>query len=115
MALHWDVSKCDQSVCWDKDENMTSTCNSMIWATMILGIPEITEKTVEEFWFRLEVDRRLMNTFPTSDNTPVDRETVRQFIGLKTNATTKTRAKWYGDLIKIFESCLKAQQKERVS
>jgi len=104
MALHWNVKNCDQSACWDKDENLTPTCESMIWATMILGIPEITEATIKEFMYRMEFDRRLMNTFPTSDDKPVSMELVRPFIGLKTNANKYTRAKWLKSLCLSFES-----------
>ena len=46
MALHWNVKNCAHSSCWDSEGNMTTTCEAMIWATMVVGINEITEKTV---------------------------------------------------------------------
>ena len=102
MALTWNVKECDQSACWNDQMVMTTTCECMIWATMVLGIDEITTVTVKEFAFRLEADRRLVGTFRNC-GLPFTIEDVRPFIGLKTNATRKTRAQWSKNLIKTFE------------
>lgn len=102
MALTWNVKECDQSACWNSQMVMTDACECMIWATMILGIDEITTLTVKEFAFRLETDRRLVGTF-SNGGQPFTVESVRPFIGLKTNATRKTRAQWSKTMIKTFE------------
>lgn len=103
MALTWNVKECDQSACWDANENMTNTCECMIWATMVVGIDEITTVTIKEFAFRLETDRRLVGTFKNVDNMPFTVDSLRPFLGLKTNATRKTRAKWAKTLLEIFD------------
>lgn len=102
MALHWNIKDCDQSACWNAEGNMTSTCEAMIWATMLVGINEITEKTVHEFAYRLEFDRRLCGTFKSSDDKPVSVEALRPFIGLKTNASTWTRLQFEKKTSKFF-------------
>jgi len=102
MALTWNIKECDQSACWNSQMMITDECECMIWATMVLGIDEITTVTVKEFAFRLETDRRLVGTF-SNGGQPFTVESVRPFIGLKTNATRKTRAQWSKTLIKTFE------------
>lgn len=102
MALHWNIKDCDQSACWDAEGNMTSTCEAMIWATMLVGINEITDKTIEEFAYRLEFDRKLCGTFRSGDDKPVSVATLRPFIGLKTNATTYTRIQFEKKTAKFF-------------
>ena len=102
MALHWNVKDCDQSACWNESGDMTATCESMIWATMLVGINEITEKTVHEFAYRLEFDRRLVGTFRSGDDEPVRVESLRPFIGLKTNASSWTRLQFEKKTCKFF-------------
>lgn len=102
MALHWDLKNCDHSACWDSEGNMTQTCSSMIWATMLVGINHITEQNIHEFAYRLEFDRRLCGTFKTGDDQPVRPETLRPFIGLKTNASTWTRLQFEKKTSKFF-------------
>jgi len=104
MALHWNIKECDQSACWKEDGCMTSTCESLIWATMVVGIDEISEKTIHEFAYRLEFDRRLCGTFNSGDGKPVSVDTLRPFIGLKTNATTWTRLQFEKKCAKFFYS-----------
>jgi hypothetical protein len=103
MALTWNITECHQRACWDANDNMTSTCEAMIWATMIVGIDHITAKNIKEFAFRLETDRRLLGTFRTFNAMPFTVDDMVPFIGLKTNATRKTRAQWSKTLIKTFE------------
>lgn len=102
MALNWNVSACDQSACWDDEGNMTQTCCSMIWATMLVGINHITNENFEEFAYRLEFDRRLCGTFKSGNDKPLTPEAVRPFIGLSTNATARTRLQFEKKTCKFF-------------
>ena len=102
MALTFDYSKCKRDECVDSDGNMTSTLESLIWATMILGIPEINDKTIKEFAFRLEFDRRLVGTFKTDGQFTV--KFLTPFIGLRTNATKVTRAEFLKRISGTFET-----------
>lgn len=102
MALTYDIKKCDQSACWKPDETMTSTCESLIWATMLVGINRITEENINEFAYRLEVDRRLNGVFSTLGDKPVTPELLRPFVGLSTNATVFTRLQFEKKTMKFF-------------
>lgn len=102
MALHWNIKNCAHSSCWDSEGNMTTTCEAMIWATMVVGINEITEQNIHEFAYRLEFDRRLVSTFRNIDNKPVTVESLRPFIGLKTNASSWTRLQFEKKTCKFF-------------
>lgn len=102
MALEWDVRKCDQSHCFDPDtKEMTSTCKSLIYATVIVGISEITESNYKEFACRLEYDRRLYGCFSFSEGSAIP-ALVKPFIGMRTNATKLTRAQFEKKISKMF-------------
>lgn len=115
MGLHWDIRNCDQSACWDAEGNMTQTCESMIWATMVVGISHITEKTVSEFAYRLEFDRRLCGTFKSAEDKPVTVASLRPFIGLNTNATTWTRIQFEKKTAKFFSDIFHRETKKEES
>ena len=115
MALHWNVKNCDQSACWDAEGNMTSTCESLIWATMLVGIPEITDKTIVEFAYRLEFDRRLCGTFKSADDKPVTADGLRPFIGLHTNASKWTRLQFEKKTARFFSDIFHRELKKKES
>jgi hypothetical protein len=67
---------------------------SVCFATMNVGIPEITEKNVEEFYRRYVLACYAMNYEPF-----FNLEKLRLFIGLKTNASTKTVSAFNKDIL----------------
>lgn len=110
MSLNWNLSriKNHESLCWGKLRNigprtddgkrtMNPTTYFLIWATIPVGMNEITAKNVDEFIERLEVIKMLdaaeygvqigHTDYPEPD-------VVRAHIGLSTNASRVTKAKW---------------------
>lgn len=82
MALHYNTTRVQESVSSDN-------LNYLIWITIVLGMPEITEKNWKEFYVRLDYLHRM--TLKPQDYvkyadifTP---KLVKDCIGLKTNVT----------------------------
>ena len=107
MALHWSLSKIKdkETVCfYEKDgaRTMKGATEALIWATMIIGLPDITEKNAEEFYFRIRFYERAqgaLRNMMSADGegiTPVffSADEVRKHIGLCTNASRETRHAW---------------------
>lgn len=111
MALHWNLEGIAdrQTVCFMlavDDERMSGikrgerilnpVTNALIWATMAVGIGKLTADNVDEFWTRLQLlDRLDGGSFcEDMDGTKLDRGDVERHVGLSTNVTNETRAKW---------------------
>lgn len=127
MSLNWSVKDIAnyETVCWEiadyndpmrgiekGEEIMSSLCNQLIWATIIIGIPSITEDNAAEFYARITMFEKLFGTFLNQKvdgewvPRPITPEDVQRHIGLKTNATRKTRAqfvKYQGERLVNFE------------
>lgn len=104
MALHWDLTKIanHDEVCWftaDRDVPehdikqgetlMNPKTNSLIWATMGVGIGEITEKTAPEFYARMQI-LNLLDKYEGQ----ITAEDIHKHIGLKCNVTYESKASW---------------------
>ncbi len=68
---------------------MDSVTSVLLFATMIVGIPQITEKNLQEFCERLEIAQSLQPFLRLNNGNPyrITVEDVRRRIGLSTNAT----------------------------
>jgi len=104
MALNWDITKCDESV--KSDENWPLT-EYLIWGTIGVGINTITEDNAKLFFERLNLfDRVLTPAGPimTTDDDGeltyrhVTLDEVKARIGLKTNASPLTKAKFLSNV-----------------
>lgn len=108
MALHWNVSKVKGSdtVCFteaDGKRTLNPATEALIFATMIIGLPEITEKDAKEFYWRILFYERTFGALrckwvddgSRSEGgvffTPAE---IRAHIGLSTNASRETRSAW---------------------
>ena len=88
MSLDWDVSECT----FDRDsERQTANAENLIWQTMAVDLGSITEKNLSEWVFRCAVIN-IMNT--NIKFHPVTEDFLRPYIGLCTNVSTTTRAKF---------------------
>ena len=96
MKLTWNINGCKNP----KVNVSSKVTHFLIWATIPVGMNEITAKNVDEFIERLEVlkmlDRaeyaHMLGNKATCDYpTPAQ---VRAHIGLTTNAVKVARAKW---------------------
>jgi hypothetical protein len=111
MALNWNVGKVKdfKTVCYNADGKVNAVTETLIWASMIIGVSDITEKNAEEFFFRITMRERLHGALRRdwSGENPVDVfvtwDEVKAHIGLGTNATNMTRAKFVKHTVNMFE------------
>lgn len=116
MALNYDLTKiADQDALWigdDDDAPMNPVTNALIHATMAIGMPTITAENVTEVWARISVWQDILGAMlvgPGGIDQFVTPDDVRAHIGLKTNASALTNAKFDNNAIKE----LRAQAKRR--
>jgi hypothetical protein len=92
MGPYWYESKDDPTML----ERMSVTTNTLIMATMSVGLGEITDKNAEEFHRRLSWMERNGAYRVSRDGEPVafTLDEVRAHIGMTTNVSNETKAKW---------------------
>ena len=91
MALHWDVSKCENvDEMQDKESGIT---DAVVWLTMAVGLGEITEANCEEFCRRAALVQMLNGPWLIRGIYVTD-EMIRRRIGLGTNVSNETWAQW---------------------
>ncbi len=102
MSLNWSLEGCEDWEALKTDEEWPIT-QTLIFATMGVGIGEITEKTLPEFYARIAFLERLNGSFVKAQSEdgsdwvdrPITVEDIRRRIGLTTNVfPQETRAKW---------------------
>lgn len=102
MSLDFDFSRCaDRGACVDDEGRLNDVMVAMIWATMFVGIREITAANAVKFAARLRAYENAASTRITSGRR-IDEHVVRRYAGLKTNVSEKTDAKfasWLGKII----------------
>lgn len=104
MSLNWDVSKIENNkeVCFTGEGDnrcLAPVTNTLIWYTLAVDIGDISEKTVDEFYIRMNLLDRI-NTGPmhweAGGYRSITLEELRQHIGLHTNVGRgETRSKWF--------------------
>lgn len=80
--------------------------NALIWATMGVGIGEITEENALQFYSRVHLQEKLFGTNLNGSEGPywITYEDVRSHIGLKTNVfPMETDAKWGARVVRQFQ------------
>lgn len=109
MSLDWDLTKIDKhEELWIKEgdgRRLSPMTEALIWACLHVGIGEITEKTVDEFYTRVKVWERGIGTL-TRDRDGNEVATtyaeVKRHIGLRTNVFPKeTDAAFARKIIRI--------------
>ena len=140
MALNWNVADVREEVAWtkatstwpeDADESerdgsfMHPATDKLIWATMVIGMGDITEKNYLEFFCRVQMYEALMGKMGWHTEgsakfwTEMDKafgwewregeswlskvEVIHANIGLGTNATRETRAQFVSRITKRFK------------
>jgi hypothetical protein len=119
MALRWNVEsiKDSDNVCWveatQDDPNhgivagekyMSPVTNTLIWATIAVDLPGITEENAGEFFARLQIWESIFGAFmiraevdgvrPEGAAAFITRDEVIAHIGLTCNVSPVSRAKW---------------------
>jgi hypothetical protein len=104
MSLNADWSKIKdwKEVVLSKDdlEAYTPLATTFAFLTITVGIQEITDKTLNEFFLRVAAWERCRGAFHTKDGAerPITREDVERFKGLSTNASPLTRTQFKRNL-----------------
>lgn len=94
MALTWDATKVRDYASLTDSEAAVRT--ALVFGTLGVGLREITDDNVGEFFARLDILQRLEGPFLTGPDggVAITREDVARFVGLRTNASSETRAQW---------------------
>lgn len=112
MAVTWDVTGVKNydvlttMIMSDGRREWHPITQALVWATIHVGINEITAKNWREFYARLHIwERSLSPLMYYADNknhymTPVE---VYMHIGLRTNASNKTRSQFMTTVFDIIE------------
>lgn len=136
MSLNWSIEdvKDYKNVCWlDDPENpgsedriLNPITDALIWHTMAVGIGQITEDTVEEFYNRSRLYTQFFGGFVRSYNEETEKYESRPFtateindhIGLSTNVSYESPSEWRNRIWKFeigkfnFERALEKETKE---
>jgi hypothetical protein len=116
MSLDWSIEKIanNEQVCMDTEGNLNVRTEILIFTTMTVGIPRITEKNAEEFFLRASMIERVNGTAlrrHDSDGTrvdiPLERADVLAHIGLSTNADTKSETQFAKTVYNILRDRVK--------
>lgn len=75
----------------------------VVFMTMFVGIPEITDKNWQDFYKRARAWERVHGTI-SSNNEPMSQDLVKKFIGLYTNASRMTVTQFKN---RLFEGLMK--------
>jgi len=92
MAPNWAVDRDDTS--GRTATRLSVTTNMLIWASMLVGLPTITEKNAERWHKRLATVEARNGAYRTRDGEDLlfTLEEVKAHIGLSTNVSTETDA-----------------------
>ena len=134
MALTWDLTKLnapDDFKIWidnpdpKKTEKETYILNAltevMIFASMFVGMPTITKTNYKEFHNRLQqfevvTDQSgLLVNRETGNHRMPTLEEVEWHIGLVTNATSHSKRKWSGELIRMLNDTIRIRERAKAA
>jgi len=94
MSLHYDIRKCNPPTIQDENDS----CNHYVICTlsMLYGIPEITEKNVNEVFARIQsLEAKGGHRLANGESIKFTLDEVRRWIGLKTNVVAiSNRSFW---------------------
>lgn len=122
MSLNFDLKNIEnyEEKCWI-DDKINPRTETVIFATMWVGMGEITEDNADEFYARFKIAEKSGGPFMFMDGedyefTPED---IIDHIGLRTNAGYESRQQWikryfqsdFDDAFRIFGKAMK-QHKE---
>jgi len=91
MALRWNIENCKDFEGLTTDEEWAIT-DALIWATMSIGINEITKKNLKKVFTRIRIDENLSGSYLTRGKKRyfIKIEDVEKRVGMHTNATRYT-------------------------
>lgn len=106
MSTQYNVNGiADQSLVWDETTNtMVPKTWALILTAKAVGVPEITEATAAELYRRFLIYERMVGQIWLSADSPMTLADVRARIGLKTNATPLSNAKFKSSCWQVMQS-----------
>jgi len=115
MSLDYNLTgiKDYEKVCLTEDDGRkvhSARTDSLIWATMYIGMEQITEKNFEEFYIRLSIYERIFGASVyryvnmKREGVYITLADVKNHIGLKTNADRLTDNQFDSKLMKRLRS-----------
>ena len=114
VSLDFDYSACHGRESWgQRDWDML---DKLIWGTMVVDIGTITDANISEWLFRMTFGDRILSgrgyfvmRYQFDEDIPLTAAHLRKFVGLKTNVTTTTRAKWMKKVISQATSLIESR------
>lgn len=120
MSLNWNVSNVDyykddlESIWikvndgWGDYDDVIPELKSMIFATMAIGIGDLSDKNAPDFYARFKVLEKIDDFYVTSkigDDGLLDKQyitpyIVKKHVGLATNVTKTSNAEWVKNLLR---------------
>lgn len=89
MSLNWDSTRCSNPNPVNDNESGEREC--LIWGSIATDMGEITEKNVNEWFFRFKFLESVGKSITTQ---PMTRSVIERWIGLRMNVVTLPRKKW---------------------
>jgi len=97
MALDWYFGKVEnfKQVCF-QNKKMNPVSHSLIFATMVIGMNEITKKNWAKFYARLHLWELIHGAYLSKNGKPflISADEVKRHIGLSTNASVFSDARF---------------------
>ena len=125
MALTWNIAGMEKRLGKEAADKFTTSpfppeyagqgaqwhpvTNALVWRMMAVGIASITEDNYEKLYLRIRTYEHIEDismAFERNDEVykcPITRQDVINHIGLTTNVSTLTDAKWKEKVFKIIE------------
>ena len=121
MSLNWNVAKVKDkdTVCFQVAEKsngydrvkgetyLKPFTDALIWLTMSVGLDEITEDNIDEWLYRIAIDYAMHDSITSRcvngewERMHHDENTIRQHIGLYTNAARCSRKEYHEKVLRI--------------
>lgn len=109
MAIHFSYEKCKDvdaasTSPWDKDK-WHPIGEQLVWASIICGFNNITEANALEVWMRVNLYQHIVGGLLFDDDKPLwlTYSDIVRYIGLTTNADTKTPSEFWSHMKKLQE------------
>lgn len=102
MSLNWNMENVDKLEDLHSDDNEWAISESIIWATMMVDLGEITEDNIDEWAYRLALLQAVWGANMSASGNPfyLTKEHIERRVGLSVNVGNMTRNQWLKKLLK---------------
>jgi hypothetical protein len=105
VSLNWNLSKVKNHQ--ELTEEMSAVTETLIFFTMFVGVPNVTEKTADTFFKRIQIFEKLFGCIVRTvdedgklDYYSIQLSDVERHVGLHTNAVAYTDAQFKNQVFK---------------